>query len=508
MAASRRVFMAGVVSTGALAPGMGKAEMNAATVHAPAGSMTGRVKDDVRLFTGVPFGASTASAGRFRPPRPVEAWKGMFNATRTANVAPQATSPLFPRLPGTASEDCLHLNVWAPMTPGPHPVLVWLHGGNNIEGSCVEPIFDCRVFARDGLVAINFNYRLGALGFLELGGVLGPEYRGSANNALRDQLLALQWVKRNVAAFGGDPARITVAGESAGAFDLCALLAAPASKGLFSRAIVASGGQAVHDVATADAFAKVFVDQLGGADRLRTAATDEIVTAQAKAAAAWPHALPYRGVIDPKTMPLAPIQAVSAGSARDVDLMIGWCRDETRMMVPAAAAANPGFRPPTVWLDAAKMPGIMAGYAKAFPRSSQAEVVWKATTAEAFGVTSARIADAQAAAGGRVRRYRLDYTVPGGPFGNMTPHGFDVPMVFEQMDSPLARLFGFSAADAAMEKTLHGVWSSFARTGSVKAGLPPWPFYKPSDPQVMLLDRTSRATDSADQMDRDIWAGA
>lgn len=476
-------------------------------INAPAGAVRGRRLGGINVFTGIPFGASTAGANRFRAPQPAARWTGVFDATRPAAVAPQVTSELFPALPGVSSEDCLQLNIWAPATPGPHPVMVWIHGGGNVQGACGEPIFDSAIFARDGIVAVNINYRLGALGFLELGGVLGPDHRGSANNALRDQLLALAWVQHNITAFGGDPASVTVTGESAGGFALCSLLASPAHNGMVKRAIVSSGGQAVQDIAAADAFARIFVEQLGGPDRLLTASFAEILGAQNAAMARWLHALPFANVVDLELLPAPPIEAFTSGSAKDVDLMIGWCRDETRMMIPEAAAADPAFMPPAGNVDPIRMQHVMTAYAQAHPTLSRAELLWKATTAEYFAITSMRIADAHATAGGRVLRYRLDYTVPAGPLGDKSGHGADVPLVFGQMDSQLAKVFGYSAADAPMQRTVHAIWSSFIRTGAVEAGLPNWPAYDSPTGPTMILDRRPRVASDIDREDRQIWAG-
>ena len=368
-------------------------------------------------------------------------------------------------------------------------------------------MFDCAVFARDGIVAVNFNYRLGALGFLELGGLLGSSYRGSANNALLDQILALHWVLDNINTFGGDPKQVTVGGESAGAIDLCTILGSPGSSGLMRRAIIASGGQVVNDVSSADAFAKHYADILGGQDRLLIATQDEILDAQAKATMTWPQAQPWRAVLDPKTLPVKPVAAIKSGAARKVELMIGWCRDETRMMVPQEAASNPAFNPPTVAASGEQLKEAMAAYAKSNPELSQADLLWKATTAEAFGVTSLRLADAQVAAGGEVYKYRLDYTVSNGPYGDKTGHGFDVPMMFEQLHHPLAKLYGFSEAEAPMTETMHAVWSTFIRTGNVNAGLPSWPKYSENSQETMILDRRSHVETEVDAQDRQIWHG-
>ncbi|WP_375429157.1 carboxylesterase/lipase family protein [uncultured Sphingomonas sp.] len=477
-------------------------------VVCPAGAVRGRRKGALNVYTGIPYGAPTGGAARYRRSVPAPRWPGVFDATRTPRVSPQATDALFPVLSGVPSEDCLQLSVWTPTTPGPHPVFVWIHGGGNIQGSCADALFDCSVFARDGIVSVALNYRLGVLGFVELGGLLGPDYRGSANNGLLDQILALGWVKENIAAFGGNPDQITVAGESAGAFNLATLLGTPATAGLFRRAIVASGGQRVSSIAEADAFAAHVARTLGGADRLRAATPDELIAAQGKSVAGWPQAVPFRGVLDSQVLPVSPIDAVARGSARDVDLLLGWCRDETRMMVPPQVAGNPAFVPPTFKATAEQVKKARGVYAKADPSLSVADLTYKVTTAETFGITSLRLADAQVAAGGKVFKYRLDYTVENGPFGDKTPHGFDVPMVFEQFDHRLARLNGFSRADAPMGATMRAVWSSFIRTGVVDAGLPQWPTYDLRQESTMIIDRVPRVERHLELLDRVAWQGA
>ena len=507
MGSNRRQFLASVAALMTTKAAWTHATDDSVTVHTQSGVVRGRVAGDLRIFTGIPFGAPTGGPGRFRPPQPAGAWDGIFDATQPAKIPPQPTNFLFPTLPGVPSEDCLQLNIWAPKKPGRYPVLVWMYGGGNLQGSCVEPLFDCAPFARDGIVAVNFNYRLGALGFLELGGVLGPDYRGSANNAMRDQLLALQWVKRNISAFGGDPARITMAGQSAGAGNLIALLSGPASRGTLKGAIIASATSGAQEVETADAFAKVFVAQLGDISHLRTASFQEVLAAQGKALAGWPHGLPFRAIVDPKMMPSAPVEAVTAGSAREVALLLGWCHDETRTLISESDAGNPSYVPMTIAADPPKVRRVLEAYAKTYPDLPQSERVWKMTAAEIFVMPALRVADAQAAAGGRIHTYRLDYKVPNGPFGEKTPHGFDVPMVFGQMNSSVAKFFGFSAADARMAQTMHAVWSSFVRTGTAVADETLWPPYDLGTRRTMILDRRSHVEADLAHVDRELWAG-
>jgi para-nitrobenzyl esterase len=509
---SRRILL-GWGTMGAIAytvakasPGLAEVpDPNAPLVTTVSGKVRGYRKNGLNVFTGIPFGATTAGKARFRAPEPVTPWSGIFDATRTARISPQTPIPNFPELPGVPSEDCLQLNVWAPSTPGPHPVLVWAHGGGNHQGSCAEPLYDGSVFAQQGIVYVNFNYRLGALGFLELGQILGPEYRGSANNALRDHLLALQWVKQNIAAFGGDANQITLAGESAGGYNLLALLGVPTIKNLVNRMIIASGGQGTQELVEADAFAKFFVDELGGPERLHSASFNEIVAAQWRISPLWPHRMAIRSVVDGVLIPRSPMEAVAAGAARDISLLIGVCRDEAASLIPKALANRPEFHPPTVWLDLAKMPEVIRRYKAAYPRDSRSDTIYRLVSAEMFGVPSFRMADAQVGAGGRVHKYRLDYTVETGPHENKSAHGFDVPMAFQKMDGRLAHSYGLSPVDQPMADVVHQMWVSFVRNGEVDANLPAWPAYDLRTRKTMILDRKSYVGENVDRIDREIW---
>ncbi len=211
-------------------------------VQLPDGAVRGKVESGVSVFLGIPYAAPPFGPRRMQPPQPVPAWDGVRDAAEFGPTVPKGDYPpqyaaLFPEvvIPGA---DCLNLNVW---TPGPGaaglPVLVWIHGGSFMNGSSSVGAYDGAAFARDGVVCVSINYRLAAEGFLFLGD-------GIANLGLLDQLAALQWVQRNIAAFGGDPARVTVAGESAGAMSVTTLLSMPLAEGLFTQAITQSGAAA------------------------------------------------------------------------------------------------------------------------------------------------------------------------------------------------------------------------------------------------------------------------
>jgi para-nitrobenzyl esterase len=250
------------------------------------------------------------------------------------------------------SEDCLYLNVWTPSEPGPHPVFVWIYGGGNISGATSEPIYDGRNFARSGVVCVTVGYRVGAFGFLELGELLGAEFRGSGNNAIRDQILALQWVRDNIGAFGGDPSRVTVGGESAGGKSVSALLATPSARGLFHAAIIESGGgQTVHDVEQANSVTELLMRQLrsivSASDALFVASATELLTAEQRTLAAYPRSFAFRAVVDGQTLPDQPLRAVVTGASHDIRVLIGSNRDESLLFMPReyGTAAMRKYRP-------------------------------------------------------------------------------------------------------------------------------------------------------------------
>ncbi|WP_206245362.1 carboxylesterase/lipase family protein [Novosphingobium terrae] len=478
-----------------------RADPQALTIATTLGRVQGAAQGDIRLFTGIPFGR----AARFAAPRPAPRWQGVLAATEPAHVAPQSANP---SMTGTMSEDCLQLNIWAPSTPGPHPVLVYIHGGGNEGGWSGEAPTAGDRFARDGVVCVTVNYRLGALGFLETGALLGPAYRGSGNNGLRDQLLALRWVQANIAAFGGDPRRVTIAGESAGGKNVGSLMGLPAADGLYAQAAMFSGGgETVHTMAEAEAFARVYAEKLGGQNRLLTASMAEILAAQHQARTSWPRNFPFRPVVDGALMPMVPLERMRSGKAPGVPLLIGSNADEGRMFLPADRADQP-LSPQAISNAAmAQIADLDRGYAQAFPDLSAAQRHWRLLTAEEYGMPCLRIALAHAGRGASVFRYRLTYPAPGGPFKGYTPHVLDVPFTFDHVTVPaFARFFGTSAADQPMADRMHAAMVSFVAQGRpVAAGLPDWGRFDTAGRATMVLDHQSALVADPDRAERLLW---
>ena len=475
-------------------------------VRTRSGIVTGTRRNGVNVFTGIPYAEAPSGPLRFKAPRPVRTWSGVLEAVTPAKTPPQPDDPSLPPA-APLSEDCLQLDVWAPERPGPFPVFVWIYGGGNSTGSCSQPAYQGDTFARDGVVFVGINYRVGVLGFLELGGITGSADFGSGNNAIRDQVLALRWVKDNIAAFGGDPENITIGGQSAGAWNCSTLLALPAAKGLFHRAIIASGGgDAAYTPERAGDFARLFVDKLGGSQKLQSAGIPEILQAQQQAESDFEDFIPYRPVVDGTFLPARPIDLVRAGGARNIATLIGHTRDEYRTFLAPTQAE--GIISPKWFLHLrlADLPPLERAYQAAFPALTPGDRMLKLVSDEVLAMPTRQTADAQAAAGAPVFYYRMNYSIPSGPFGTYSAHGIDVPLFFDHVDTAFARnVFGYSAADRPMAGRVHAAWVSFIRTGHIDQGLTGWAPYELPTRRTMMIDVAASVVEDPERVERSIW---
>jgi para-nitrobenzyl esterase len=439
---------------------------------------------DVRLFRGIPYAAPPVGELRFAPPQPLGPWNG--------DVSGVATSSLQPHILGrglSGSEDCLYLNVYAPGTPGPHPVLVWIHGGGGVTGSPNE--YDGTRFAQHGVVVVTIGYRLGALGLLYL-----PEEFGGGNFALLDQLAALRWVRDNIAAFGGDPGRVTLAGESNGGRTVGTLLAVPEARGLFQRAIVQSGtgvGALVDSPEAASRTAAELLAELGvGPGELRDLPAERIVEAQIRLAARSGARVPYRVVVDGSPLAERPLDAVGAGSAADVPLLIGTNHDENDLFRLLGQAEG------ALMLEPGALTEAISRYRQRF--GDEADLAGRVVTACDWWLPAIRYAEAQHAAGGEVWMYRLDWR--SGVQGMGACHGLDLPLMFDDLDNRYFRLFvGRDTARArGVATTMHDAWVRFVH------GEPSWPRYEPDRRTTMLFDTVSKAVEDPDRDERLLWS--
>jgi carboxylesterase type B len=324
--------IAAIVSLLALAAGASPLPSSSAvsrsmTVSTDKGVVEGSATDEVQRYRGIPYAAPPVGDRRWRPPAPAARWSGVRPATSYGPQCPQGATGNGPGM----NEDCLYLNVYTPekWTDRPLPVMFWIHGGGFMTGSS-NPYDGSTLARRNNIVVVTINYRLGVHGFLD---VPGLSERGAGNYGLLDQAAALGWTQRNIAAFGGDPGRVTIAGESAGGQSVCALLASPPAQGLFDKAIIQSGGCPSHTVAQATARGETFAVAAGCPDPatraacLRARPSDELLAAGKDFGGILTGPLPVSGVPE---LPVAPALAVRSGRFADVPVLIGANRDEVR----------------------------------------------------------------------------------------------------------------------------------------------------------------------------------
>ncbi|HEU5156089.1 MAG TPA: carboxylesterase family protein [Streptosporangiaceae bacterium] len=454
-----------------------------AVVRTATGVVRGTVAADYRSFLGIPYAAPPVGASRWRAPRPAASWQGTRAATRPGTPCPQLAQGQV-----TGGEDCLFLNVQAPREPaGRRPVMVFLHGGGFVNGSgaTYDP---ARITARGRLVVVTLNYRLGALGFLDHPALTDP-YAG--NFGLADQQAALRWVRHNIAAFGGDPNNVTLWGQSAGAHSVCAHLAAPASRGLFHRAIAQSGpcGNDLLSRPVARQRGMAIARDLGCADpadaaqclrriphqRLTGIGQERVFTVHRRVAD-----MPWLPVAGTRALPLQPLTALRLGAAADVPLMQGGTKDEMRAAVAAAydGAGNPVtaeayprilremFGPAPAKAIIARYP--LVGY----PTPSLALATLLTDYGAMLGACSQLPAADAAARRSPVFLYEfaepVDDVIGDFPYG--AAHGVDVRYFFDTPFQPPPA----AEPQRGLSARLIDHWTRFAETGTPGAGWAPY----------------------------------
>ncbi len=476
-------------------------------VKTAAGDVQGRSIAHGLVFRGIPFAEPPVGDLRYRPPQPAKAWPGVRDCGDFGPVCAQDTSIQLPLMaqdiPAEAgSEDCLYLNVWTPAADGARrPTMVWVHGGGYLGGAGSQPQYDGEAFVRDDVVLVTLNYRLHALGFLFLDELFeGAEATG--NLGVLDQIAALRWVRDNIAAFGGDPDNVTVFGQSAGAMSVCALLCAPAARGLVRRSILQSGGGQYNlRPATATRVTQRVLELLGvpaGDWRALRAVPYEAIVAAAsqinqEGATLLRGESPggaFAPVIDGVTRSARPVDLVAEGAIAGVDLLIGSCADEWRLFffnTPQARARLEAAAPGLLSSFGPQAGRLAEAYRQARPQASDLDVFSAAKGDQMFTIPMVRLAEAQAAHNANIFMYRFSWRTPvlDGALGAC--HVLDVPFVFETLDR-MPNFVGPSPP-RALAAAIHGAWIRFARDGDPNgAGLPDWPTYDAASRVVMNFD--------------------
>ncbi len=475
-------------------------------VRTSSGPLRGEESGGVQVFRGIPFAEPPVGPLRFRAPIPVKPWTAERDATRFPAAAMQ------PGEPGVEhSEDCLYLNLWTPAgrsaNRAPFPVYVWIHGGGFTGGHSFEPMFDGTALAQQGIVCVTVAYRLGVFGFLDMEPLLGADYAGSANNALRDLIAALEWIQQNIAAFGGDPARVTIGGESAGAKLTDILMGIPSAQPLFQQMISESGGaERVFTRAQSETVAHGFGDMWraqSGNLPLLSAPADALIRAQKEFIAAWPQHFPLRCQIDGSLMPLHPVEAIAAGSSRAKRLLLGTNRDESAAFLGPHPQSDPG--PADLGnLSVAGFDAVFKKYKEVYPQMSEEQLRIRAVTAEEYWIPSLRVADAHLKGGGTAFVYRLDFAETGGLFRGYAFHSLDVRLVWDR-PSPLAEN-AQAEADLALE--MYHAWTAFLRGEPPAAqGVPGWPEYNAATRPTMVFDTENRVEQKPQEAEMRLWDG-
>jgi para-nitrobenzyl esterase len=497
-------------------------EMTQPVVRLRDGAVRGTVSSGVLAFLGIPYAAAPFGANRMRPPQPVRPWDGERDATAFGPTVPKGDYPpqyaaLFPEVV-IGGEECLNLNVWTPDAGAAGlPVLVWIHGGSFMNGSSSVADYDGAAFARDGVVCVSINYRLAAEGFLFLGD-------GVANLGLLDQLAALRWVQDNIALFGGDPGRVTVAGESAGAMSVTTLLSMPLAAGLFGQAIAQSGAGA-HTLPPADGLmvGRYLAEALGvpsdreaikavPLDKLVRAASDLVVEAQtAPDPARWGQLalslLPFAPTVDGAVLPVAPLEGFAAGQGGHVRLLIGSNRDEARLFLVAAGTMDV-IDEPTLALVASGygLPGdgLEVYRANRVPGGAgSGDVLAAVITDWFFRVPAIRVAEARCAADAAgTWMYRFDYPEPAQNHGFGSCHAVEVPFVFGTASRNFVPALLGEAPSQAVADQVHRIWVDFITRGD-----PGWAPYDTVRRTTGLLTDVIRSVDDPAEDERLVWEG-
>ncbi|HEX3864132.1 MAG TPA: carboxylesterase/lipase family protein [Stellaceae bacterium] len=534
----RRSILAATAAAGAgllipQRPGWAAAPANP-VVDTDSGKIRGATTDGIAGFKGVPYGASTAGANRFMPPRRPEKWAGVRDALDWAGHAPQAfPGRRRPELAGLSgppdkvpeSEDCLTLNVWTPgIDAGKRPVMVWLHGGGFSYGSANTPRVEGANLARRGdVVVVTVNHRLNIFGFLDLAELGGERFAHSGNAGVLDLVAALQWVHTNIGRFGGNPGNVTIFGQSGGGGKVSALLAMPAAKGLFHRAIVMSGaGIRMAERPAATKIAETVLPELNltakELDKLQAVPIPQMLAAigpALKKIGPPPHPLLDRygfgPVVEGHDLPHHPFDPVATDISDAVPVMVGGTKDENAIfLAPDDAVWSRTLDEDGLRARVAKIPGVDADavvgfYHKANPAMNPADLLIAITTASNFWVRGVMLAERKAAKGkAPVYMYSFNWQTPVFDGKLKAPHAIDVPFVFDTIDvvgitdrSPVAHKL--AAAESA-------TWAAFAHAGNPdNKAIPHWPAYDTKTRATMMIDADWRVQNDPDAEARLMW---
>jgi para-nitrobenzyl esterase len=500
-----RAVLAGLAAAALLAAsGLAHAEPGP-IVDAPAGKAQGLSEGGLDVFKGLPYALPPVGPARWTPPKPAPRWTGVRDGTEFGPACFQPSGQVrsvYAHDTGPMSEDCLSLNVWAPRDAKQAPVFVWIYGGALTGGASRESLYDGAKLARQGLVVVSINYRLGVLGYLAHPGLSAEQPKGvSGNYGLLDQIEALHWIRRNIAAFGGDPANVTIAGESAGGLSVMYLMAAPEARGLFSKAIAQSAYMVSAPPLRGNAFGQVSAEDAGLALAQKLKAPD-VAALRAMDAGKLTDAAVAAGffpflAIDGKLLPRQLVETFDRGEQARVPILAGFNSGEIRslrVLMPPQPATPAAY-------EAAireRYRDLADEFLKLYPSSDLSESMLKITRDALYGWTAERLARKQSALGLPAYLYLFDHGYPSeDPGGYHAFHASELPYVFGTMDRtpPYWPKIPGTPAEAKLSDDMTGYWASFAKTGRPQAeGAPDWPRYGAGG-EYVAFEATPRPSD-------------
>jgi para-nitrobenzyl esterase len=511
----RRAFVAGAASALVLpTSGMAAPSTGRPVAQTRYGRVRGLVQDGIKVFKGIRYGADTAPR-RFMPPLPPESWRGVAEATEYGPASPQR---------GTrerTSEDCLFLNVWTPaLRDGRRrPVMVYFHGGAHASGSGSSPLYDgARLGRRGDVVVVTVNHRLNVFGYGYFARFGGPELADSGNVGNLDLILALQWVRDNIAEFGGDPANVTIFGQSGGGAKVVTLMAMPVASGLFHKAATMSGQHVtVMGPRNATRRARAVLDALGIApdriDLLRSAPAARLVEALDLAdPILGREKITFWSVLDARSTPNHPFYPTAPRLSAHIPMIIGNTHDETRAFL--------GGDPRNHALSWADLPGrlepemvadidrdlVVRRYRELYPDYTPSEVFFAATTAGRSWRGHLIQAEERARIGAPAWMYQLDFPSPAEEGRLRAFHSLDIALVFDNIAQPGSQT-GTGAAAQAVADRMSASFIALARTGDPNhGGMPAWPKYELPERRTMIFDAETRVVADPRREERELFA--
>ncbi|HEV3238999.1 MAG TPA: carboxylesterase family protein [Casimicrobiaceae bacterium] len=458
------------------------------------GAISGMSERGVSVYKGVPFAAPPVGALRWRPPAAVAPWAGIRKADVFAAACMQEGVSMPGETPPTVSEDCLYLNIWTPAkSPAEQlPVIVWIYGGGYRNGAASMPLYWGERLAHQGVIVVTIAYRLGPLGFLALPELTRESpHRSSGNYGLMDQIAALEWVQRNVVAFGGDPGRVTIAGQSSGSMSVSVLMASPRAKGLFQRAIGESGGL-FEPLQLAPSYLLANAERDGEKYRasLEVASLEELRRLPAARLMGGGNAGGVtHPVIEPYLLPVAPYEAFASGQQNDVPLLVGSNAEEARSLTDVSHTTAATFAADIERSFGQLPPAIVAAYPHATDEAAQKGRLDLERDLR-FGWDMWAWARLQATTGRSPVYYYSFRKQPPFPIGSVyadwgASHFAELWYVFDHLNQAPWR---WSRGDRTLARDMSSYWSNFARSGDPNgSGLPPWPAFTNATGRVLYL---------------------